>query len=496
MIVPSGSSTRARFPGRRQWLLLGFSATLLMVLPLGLKAQGVERELQAVTERLEAARQTQLDLISPRNYQRAAERLAEARERHARGSRVEDVLSQLAEASRSLDEAEGLRAVGDRLLGEALRARATALAEGAPQRVAQVWQRAEAELLEAGRRLESGDPEDAGLSAERAAGLFAEAEREAIRSSILGDARAARDEAAAARASDLAPAAFGKAIELLAEADRVLASDRSRRDEATAVAVSASAAFQRAALLAALTDSVSRRLLSIEQVVGRHEAGVEAMADAIGLEADFSAGTTPVALQVLADIRRLLEERANLGDRLDAEQRQNTVLRARVDTLELRLAQLEAREADVAARLRARERREQRIREVTAIFLEEEGEVVASGDRLILRLTGLTFASGSSEIDPEHYPLLTKVQRVLSEFPEAPATIEGHTDSRGNDASNLALSRRRAFAVREYLLASMPISADRLAAIGYGEQRPVASNDTADGRARNRRIDVVLEIGS
>jgi OOP family OmpA-OmpF porin len=59
---------------------------------------------------------------------------------------------------------------------------------------------------------------------------------------------------------------------------------------------------------------------------------------------------------------------------------------------------------------------------------------------------------------------------------------------------NRALSRRRAFAVREYLLANMPISSDRLTAIGYGEDRPVASNETADGRERNRRIDVVLDI--
>jgi outer membrane protein OmpA-like peptidoglycan-associated protein len=472
------------------------SVLLLALLPVGLQAQGVEDELQAVAERLEAARRVELDLISPRNYQRAAERLAEAQERHAGGSRVQDVLSRLADASRFLDAAEDLRDTGERLLGEALRTRAAALDEGAPQRVPDLWQWAEAELLDAGRRLESEDRENAARLADGAAALFAEAEREAIRIAVLAGARAARDEAAAARAADLAPVSFGEAADLLAEADRVLGSDRSRREEAAAVAASASTAFRRAALLATVTDSISDRLLTIEQVVSRHEAGLEGLAEALGLEADFSTGTTPVALQVLADIRRLLEEKASLGNRLEAEQGENTVLRARVDTLEVRLAQLEAREADVAARLRARERREQKIREVTAIFLEEEGEVVASGDRLILRLTGLTFASGSAEIDPEHYPLLTKVQRVLSEFPEAPATIEGHTDSRGNDASNLALSRRRAFAVREYLLANIPISADRLAAIGYGEERPVASNDTADGRAKNRRIDVVLDIGS
>jgi outer membrane protein OmpA-like peptidoglycan-associated protein len=469
---------------------------LPVVLCSGLQAQGVEGELQEVAERLAAAQRAQLDLISPRNYERASERLADARERHANGSRVEDVLSRLVDARRYLEEAERLRADGERLLGPALRTRATALDEAAPQWVPGAWRNAQETLLDAGRRLESSDPDEAALLAERAAGLFAEAEREAVRVSVLGDAWTARDGATGARAPDLAPAAFGEAVERLTEADRLLATDRSRREEAVSIAASASAGFRRAAILAAITDSVNSRLLSVEQVVARHEAELDAIADALGVEADYSAGTDPAALLLLADIRRLLEERADLGDRLETEQRQSTALRARVDTLEVRLAQLEAREADVAARLRARERREQKIREVAAIFLAEEGEVVATSDRLTLRLTGMTFATGSSEIDPELYPLLTKVQRVLSEFPEAPATIEGHTDSRGNDASNLALSRRRAFAVREYLLANMPISADRLAAVGFGEERPVASNDTADGRARNRRIDVVLVIGS
>jgi OOP family OmpA-OmpF porin len=56
------------------------------------------------------------------------------------------------------------------------------------------------------------------------------------------------------------------------------------------------------------------------------------------------------------------------------------------------------------------------------------------------------------------------------------------------------LSARRAIAVREYVLANMAISSDRIRALGYGESRPIARNDTAAGRARNRRIDVVLEL--
>ncbi|MEK6254657.1 MAG: OmpA family protein, partial [Gemmatimonadales bacterium] len=129
---------------------------------------------------------------------------------------------------------------------------------------------------------------------------------------------------------------------------------------------------------------------------------------------------------------------------------------------------------------------------VEAIFTPLEGEVLRSEDRLILRLAGLTFPSGSDELRPDNFALLTKVQRVVREFPEARIVVEGHTDSQGNESMNQSLSRRRAIAVREYLLSNIAMSADRITAVGYGESRPVAPNNTEAGRTRNRRIEITL----
>ena len=128
------------------------------------------------------------------------------------------------------------------------------------------------------------------------------------------------------------------------------------------------------------------------------------------------------------------------------------------------------------------------------MFAPAEGEALLAENRLILRLVGLTFASGSAEIRPDNFSLLTKVQRVIREFPESAITVEGHTDSQGNEAMNQELSRRRAIAVREYLLSNIAMSADRITAVGYGESRPVAPNDAEAGRARNRRIEITLSL--
>jgi outer membrane protein OmpA-like peptidoglycan-associated protein len=120
--------------------------------------------------------------------------------------------------------------------------------------------------------------------------------------------------------------------------------------------------------------------------------------------------------------------------------------------------------------------------------------VLLSGNEILLRLFGLTFESGSDEILPEHDVLLTKVQRAVQAFEGTSLRIEGHTDGRGSPAANRTLSQRRAIAVRDYLLSRLPISASRVAATGFGADRPIANNDTEAGRARNRRIEIVMTL--
>jgi outer membrane protein OmpA-like peptidoglycan-associated protein len=85
-----------------------------------------------------------------------------------------------------------------------------------------------------------------------------------------------------------------------------------------------------------------------------------------------------------------------------------------------------------------------------------------------------------------------EVAAVIAEYPKTAVVVQGHTDSSGSEEHNQALSERRATAVRNHLI-GRGIDAARVVAVGYGEGEPVASNDTAAGRARNRRVDVLLK---
>jgi len=103
-------------------------------------------------------------------------------------------------------------------------------------------------------------------------------------------------------------------------------------------------------------------------------------------------------------------------------------------------------------------------------------------------LRGINFESGSAALTPDSHPVLDQVVASMNAYPEVRIEIRGHTDSQGPAAFNLQLSQKRAESVRQYLI-NGGIAADRITAIGVGEEEPVSSNGNAEGRAQNRRIE-------
>lgn len=109
----------------------------------------------------------------------------------------------------------------------------------------------------------------------------------------------------------------------------------------------------------------------------------------------------------------------------------------------------------------------------------------------VVRLNNIFFDTGKSELRPESSPELDRMVTTLNENPKLVIELAGHTDNVGGNEFNLKLSQDRADAVREYFIGK-GIEPDRVASKGYGETRPVAANDTDDGRQRNRRVEFVI----
>ena len=92
---------------------------------------------------------------------------------------------------------------------------------------------------------------------------------------------------------------------------------------------------------------------------------------------------------------------------------------------------------------------------------------------------------------PASYPMLNEIVSIINEYPDYNLRLGGHTDAVGSAASNLVLSQGRVDAVKAYLV-SKGVAQERLEATGYGETTPIASNKTAAGRAKNRRVELEL----
>ena len=119
--------------------------------------------------------------------------------------------------------------------------------------------------------------------------------------------------------------------------------------------------------------------------------------------------------------------------------------------------------------------------------------VTRDGDNIILNMpSNITFDTDSFALKGQFQNTLDSVVLVLDEYKSTMITVTGHTDSTGSEAYNQKLSQQRALAVASYL-SSKGVADQRLAASGYGEAFPIASNNTPTGRAQNRRVEVQLE---
>ncbi|MDR3389323.1 MAG: OmpA family protein [Rudaea sp.] len=175
--------------------------------------------------------------------------------------------------------------------------------------------------------------------------------------------------------------------------------------------------------------------------------------------------------------------------RTQGEQAQQDADAARAQAAQTqRLADAQARESELA-------RKEAQLAEATAVDLRarlQNLHAIQGAEGMQMTLDDIAFAPGQAALRPEAKTSLGKLVAFVNKDRSKAIRIEGHTDSRGNTKANQLLSQRRADAVRDALIAA-GVAANRITSVGLGESQPVAANETEEGRARNRRVDVILE---
>ncbi len=276
-------------------------------------------------------------------------------------------------------------------------------------------------------------------------------------SQAVKDANAAYLRAEQSRASQLAPAELRQAQLAIAQAERA------DRDDPGGYRASD------LAYIATRKSQWAEARGDIEQSKRMQENAEKEIATATGQQLDATK-------KMLADERQQGDKR--VASAQEAAQVQVDAAQAQTDEAK-RIAALAETRADEALAEVAR---------LEKVSKDARGQVITLP-------SGLLFKSGKSILNASARPRLDEVVLALKRIPDRSLLIEGHTDSVGREDANVTLSERRAKAVKDYLV-SRGVAAERITIVGAGPSRPIADNSNTEGRAMNRRVEIVVQTPS
>jgi outer membrane protein OmpA-like peptidoglycan-associated protein len=431
-------------------------------------------------------------LLAPRSYERGMSEYEDAEVALERGRNIETVRSNAADATRYFKTATSAAELASVKLAQVMKSRQDAANAKAPQLSPEIWQEAQRKFADAIRLLERGDLKATTRREIEATSLYRDAELVAIKAEYLSETRRLLADADRARVGRYAPITLSRAKQLLANAERELNENRYDTDLPRSLAKQANYEAKHAIYLSEVVRKVRDKDLTAEQLVLEWEKSFREVAGAADVQPDMEAGPDNLTADLVAFIDGARIENQALAQEKSENEMRLAELQEELAALDERLGGATAERAALVQRLEAQARVKEQFERVEKMFTSSEARVFREGNSIILRMVGLTFDSGDAQIKQEQFDLLGKVEKAIDVFPRSELIIEGHTDSFGGDDANQKLSQTRAEAVQQYMINAMRIPTYRLIATGYGETRPIASNETESGRQRNRRIDIVI----
>lgn len=487
----SARERRASWRRRGRWL----AAAVLLVPLVQACAAGPDLTREEVIERfdtvgilsaeLSAASDAGLGMLAPRGFESAQQSLDLAITSAREGNETEAERLALAGLER-LERARTESARTSDALREVLDRRQRAIAAGAPTLLEGRFTALEEELREAAQRAERGNLDAAKESGPELLRGYSALELDALKTDATDLARKAIADARRNDAERYAPDTFDRAKKELSIAEGILETDRSRMQQANTHARRASELAARSQYISDLVKEFERRDYDWEDALLWYQEQLEDLTSPIDQGISFTKPNHEAIAETRDRLASLVRVHAETQSKLaDATER--------IALLELTsTASREELEAQLARVKESQRAAEARYARVASMFTDDEAEVFRKGSDVLLTTYGFDFPVGESEIRSSNFPLLNKISRAIAEFDRPKVVVSGHTDATGSDEANLKLSNERAGKVGAFLVEIGELEPERVTTRGYGETRPVATNDTVEGRAKNRRIEILI----
>jgi outer membrane protein OmpA-like peptidoglycan-associated protein len=313
----------------------------------------------------------------------------------------------------------------------------------------------------------------------------------------LFEARNALRIAHNANADKYAAAAYTKAQQQLQAAEETYTQKRDRKviDSASRDAVETAEESRVMAVRAKAQEDAQAKIAAEKQAAEQREAQARADAAAEAQRRQQAEQERQQAEQAKAEAERMKQE-AEQAAQQAAQQKQEAEAARQAALAQEQAAESQkaAAEAEAEKARQAAAKAEAEKAQLRAQLLQQLNAVLQTRDSargLIVNMSDVLFDTGSADLKPGAREKLAKISGILLAHPGLTLQIEGHTDNVGSDEFNMELSGRRADGVRDYL-AQEGVPASSMTTKGFGKTQPVATNDTADGRQRNRRVELVV----
>jgi outer membrane protein OmpA-like peptidoglycan-associated protein len=315
----------------------------------------------------------------------------------------------------------------------------------------------------------------------------------AVKEGTVKRAKLAIERARRNDAHRLAPRTFKKAEDYLAASIAELDADRTARENAELNAQRAYMEAVHSEHISELVRDYERRDFSREDIVLWHQDQLASISSPLNKKLTFTESNKKTVSDLNQEIASLVQDRQRLADAIAA---QKTVTRE-IGQLKLKQQEtvtgLKKEFAGEKAQLtQAQIEQEARFSRIQKMFSKDEATVYRQGDNILISVRGFKFPPGSSEIESKNFGTMNKIVDAIASFTSPSVKVVGHTDSTGSNQTNVYLSQQRAQGVAKFLVDVGNFPADKIVTEGFGSMRPVASNATPEGRAENRRIEVLI----
>ncbi|MBN2718396.1 MAG: OmpA family protein [Deltaproteobacteria bacterium] len=400
---------------------------------------------------------------------------------------------------------------------ETLNTRERAELEGAESLYSDEFANADEDLREAAALIEEGKVDKAREARVEIQNVYADLELRALKEGKKAAAEAAVKHARELDADDWAPKTFHKASEELKLVTSVLEADRTQKEKADAHANRTIWLAGRAIAITELAQMFDDGDYELEDIILWHQEQLDKASQPLETELPFDESDAKAVIAIqngihglhksIADMREIIKKKEKEKEDMQKahEKKISEILAdhskqlARLHSMseeEINKVQKAAADklAEANAQLDAEAAQKQRYEYVSSLFAQHEAAVSRQGDNILISVHGFDFPKRGTGIGSENFGLLDKIVSAINKFPEAEVEIIGHTDSRGGKNRNYILSGERAEAIARFLTTIGGIDGKRVRSKGMGSDKPIAPNNTPEGRKKNRRIEVLLTL--